>query len=123
MTTSTAPALTAAERMAAAVALLDAGASGSAHPRATAFLLRRALEGKLDTYLSRQRPALGRCRMQTKVVWLAHHLNPELAGRIAAVWSSLSGACHYQQYAMPPTVGELLSWYDEVAFVLRALPS
>ncbi|MFG2843840.1 hypothetical protein ACGF12_11795 [Kitasatospora sp. NPDC048296] len=113
--------LTSATRITAATSLLDAGPSGNAHPRAAVFLLRRALEAGLDSYIVAHRPALTRCRTETKVVWLAHHLDVRLAGRLAAVWSSLSGACHYQQTALPPTVGELLGWRDEVAFVLRGL--
>ncbi len=119
--TATADVLASADRMTAAASLLDAGSSGTAHPRAAVFLLRRALEAGLDAYISAHRPALGRCRTETKVVWLAHHLDVRLAGRLAAVWRNLSGACHYQQFALPPTVGELLGWRDEVAFVLRAL--
>ncbi|WP_329490205.1 hypothetical protein OG618_27420 [Kitasatospora sp. NBC_01246] len=104
--------------MTAVASLLDAEAP---HPRAAVFLLRRALEGGLETYISAHRSALSRCRTETKVVWLAHNLDHRLAGRLAAVWRNLSVACHHQQFALPPTVGELLGWRDEVAFVLRAL--
>ncbi|MFD7826479.1 hypothetical protein [Kitasatospora sp. NPDC059803] len=113
--------LTSATRITAATSLLDSGPSGAAHPRAAVFLLRRALEAGLDSYIYAHRPALARCRTETKVVWLAHHLDARLAGRLAAVWRNLSGACHYHQSALPPTVSELLGWRDEVAFVLRGL--
>lgn len=113
--------VSAAHRMATVASLLDATGSGTAHPRAAAFLLRRALETRLNTYIAAHRPALHRCRMETKAVWLAHHLDPQLAGRLAAVWHNLSRACHHQQFALPPTIAELRGWRDEVVFVLRAL--
>jgi hypothetical protein len=113
--------LTNAQRMAAVAALLDPEGSFKPHPRAAAFLIRRALEEHLDAYVRRNRPALARCSMGTKTVWLAHHLDSALAGRLAAVWHSLSCACHHQQYAMAPTVGEILSWRTEVEYVLAAI--
>jgi glycine/D-amino acid oxidase-like deaminating enzyme len=105
-----------------AVGALLNPSSGPVHPRAAAFLLRRAVEEQLNAYLRVHRPTLACCRTETKVVWLAHHLNPQLAGRLATVWRNLSGACHHQQFALPPTMAELLGWYDEVTFLLRALP-
>ena len=113
--------LTNAQRMAAVATLLDPEGTFKPHPRAAAFLIRRALEEHLDAYVRRNRPALARCSMGTKTVWLAHHLDSALAGRLAAVWHSLSCACHHQQYAMAPTVGEILSWRTEVEHVLAAI--
>jgi cytochrome c5 len=107
--------------MAAVASLLDREGVFKPHPRAAAFLIRRALEEHLDAYVRRNRPALARCSMGTKTVWLAHHLDSALAGRMAAVWHSLSCACHHQQYAMAPTVGEILSWRTEVEHVLAAM--
>lgn len=109
------------QRMAAAMTLIDSGSTAKAHPRAAAFLIRRALEEHLDVYLRRNRPDLERCPMLTKTVWLAQHLDPSLAGRLAAVWHSLSSACHHHQYAMAPTVAEILGWQAEVEHVLGAI--
>lgn len=109
------------QRMAAAMALVDPGGTAKAHPRAAAFLIRRALEEHLDTYVCRNRPALAHCSMLAKSIWLAQHLDSALAGRLAAVWHSLSRACHHQQYAMAPTVAEILSWRDDVEYVLAAI--
>ena len=115
------PHLTNEQRMAAVTSLIDPGAAAKAHPRAAVFLIRRALEEHLNAYIRRNRPALEHCAMGTKTIWLAQHLDSALAGRLAAVWHSLSGACHHQQYAMPPTVGEILSWHDEVEHVLKTV--
>lgn len=59
--------------------------------------------------------------MRTKTVWLAHHLDAAIAGRLEAVWQSLSCACHHQQYAMAPTPGEILGWRSKVAHVCAAI--
>lgn len=113
--------LTNDRRMAAAVTLLDPEDTATPHPRAAVFLMRRALEEHLDAYLRRHRPALARCSMRTKTVWLAQHLDSPHVGRLAAVWYSLSCACHHQRYAMAPTVSEILGWQAEVEHVLAAI--
>lgn len=114
---------TPADRLAAAAELLQGTASGGSHPRAAVFLLRRALEERLADYIAAHEPALARCRVETKAVWLAHHLSPDLAGRFASLWRNLSGACHYHQSALPPPLAELRSWHADTALVLRALPT
>jgi hypothetical protein len=110
------------DRLAVAAGLLQGSGTGPAHPRAAAFLLRRALEKHLAAYIAVYEPAMVRCRVETKAVWLAHRLSPHLAGRFAALWHNLSGACHYHQSALPPTLAELRSWHEDAAFVLRAVP-
>lgn len=108
-------------RMTSAMTLIDPGDATKSHPRAAVFLIRRALEEHLDAYVRRNRPALERCTMRTKTIWLAQHLDSALAGRLAALWHSLSCACHHQQYAMAPTVAEILSWQHDVEYVLAAI--
>ncbi|MFC1429207.1 hypothetical protein ACEZDB_00840 [Streptacidiphilus sp. N1-3] len=109
------------DRLAAVEALIDTSASGQVHPRAAVFLLRRALEERLDAYIAANEPGLSRCRTETKAVWLAHRLTPGLAGRFAGVWHALCGASHFHQSALPPTAAELRSWHEDVAFVLSAI--
>lgn len=109
------------QRMTAAMTLIDPEGTAKAHPRAAVFLIRRALEEHLDAYVRRHRPGLERCSMLTKTLWLAQHIDSTLAGRLAAVWHSLSCACHQQQYAMAPTIAEILSWQAEVEHVLKAI--
>lgn len=113
--------LTNDRRMAAAVTLLDPEDTATPHPRAAVFLMRRALEEHLDAYLRRHRPALARCSMRTKTVWLAQHLDSAQAGRLAAAWHNLSCACHYQQYPMPPTAAEVVTWRTEVEHALTTV--
>ncbi|MFC5911294.1 hypothetical protein [Streptacidiphilus monticola] len=110
-----------ARRLTAATVLLTVGESGLVHPRAAAFLLRRALEEQLDRYLRAHRPDLTACKFGTKAAWLAQHLDAQLAGRLAAVWRNLSAACHHHQFALPPSTAELRSWQEDVVHVLRAL--
>jgi cytochrome c5 len=109
------------QRLTAAMALVDPGGTATSHPRAAAFLIRRALEEHLDAYVRRNQPGLERCSMLTKTIWLAQHRDAALAGRLAAVWACLSGACHHHQYTMAPTVGEILSWLQEVEHTLKAI--
>ncbi|WP_225846850.1 hypothetical protein [Streptomyces sp. HPF1205] len=91
------------------------------HTRAAAFLLRRALDDRLDAYLRARRPALVRCSARTKTAWLAQHAGSALAGRYAATWHRLSLVCHYHGSVLPPTPAELRGWRDDVAAVLREL--
>lgn len=113
--------LTNEQRMAAVATLLDSEGAANPHPRAAAFLIRRALEEHLDAYVRRHHPGLERCPMLAKTVWLAQHLDSPHVGRLAAVWYSLSCACHHQRYAMAPTVSEILGWQAEVEHVLAAI--
>lgn len=115
-------ALTNEQRLAAVATLLDPeAAAAKPHPRAAVFLIRRALEEHLDAYVRQRRPGLERCSMLTKTVWLAQHLDPAHVGRLAAVWLSLSRACHHHQYAMAPTISEILGWQADVEHVLAAI--
>jgi hypothetical protein len=102
-----------------------AGAAASArtvHTRAAAFLLRRALDDRLNAYLQAHRPALLRCTTRTKTAWLAQHAGSALAGRYAVIWHRLSLVCHYHGSVLPPTPAELRGWRDDVAAILRELP-
>lgn len=92
------------------------------HTRAAAFLLRRALDDRLNACLQAHRPALLRCSTRTKTAWLAQQAGSALAGRYAATWHGLSLACHYHCSVLPPTPAELRGWRDDVAAVLRELP-
>lgn len=107
---------------AAATSVAGAAASaGTAHTRAAAFLLRRALDDELHVYLQTHRPALLRCTTRTKTAWLAQYAGSALAGRYAATWHRLSLACHYHCSVLPPPAEELRGWRDDVAAVLREL--
>lgn len=108
---------------AGASAVAGAAASGrTVHTRAAAFLLRRALDDRLNAYVQARHPALARCSTRTKTAWLAQHAGSALAGRYAGTWQSLSQACHYHCSVLPPTPAELRGWRDDVAAVLRELP-
>jgi hypothetical protein len=101
-----------------------AGGSGGVsapHNRAAAFLLRRALEDRLDSILGARHPVLLRCAARTRIAWLAQHVGTASAGRYATTWHCLSLACHYHRSVLPPTRAELRGWRDDVAAVLREL--
>jgi hypothetical protein len=119
--------VTPAERLSRVDALLGSYGSPSdaaARPpvRAAAFLLRRALEERLNTLLTTRHPALPpRCSTHTRCALLARLAGPALAGRCAAVWHDLSLACHYHSSVLPPPVDDVRGWRDEIAAVLQAL--
>ncbi|MDH6578857.1 hypothetical protein [Kitasatospora sp. MAP5-34] len=121
----TATTTTPLDHLTAADALLGLTTTADApgiHPRAAAFLLRRAVEDRIAGYIKHHCPHLAPCKARTKALWLAGHLHPEVAGRYASVWSTLSQACHFHTYALAPTLTELRSWRDDVAFVLDSIP-
>lgn len=92
--------------------------------RATALLLRQALESAAGTICSAWAPGLSSTPMRTQLLCLPAALGDDsLAGDVAGAWTSLSLACHYHPYDLPPTFGELRGWADVVAALVARLPT
>src|SRR5262245_51857387 len=86
-------------------------------PRASALLVRQALERALDDYWRRQAPGIERCSMRAQLLCLPAYLHADgavLAERTAYAWIRLSRACHQHVYELPPTAAELVTWIDIV---------
>jgi hypothetical protein len=92
-------------------------------PRVVAFLVRLALEKSIDEFWDRTQPGMTRCSTRAQLVCLREFAEPSLAGRTHQVWASLSAACHYHQYDLPPTAAELRTWQAEVTAIGDALES
>ncbi len=114
---------TVAERLAAADELLrgtvtDAGGLWS---RATVWLLRIAIEQAIDQLWWQVAPPLARCSMRAQLLALEPYTGPPTAGRIAALWATLSRAGHHHDYELPPALIELRGWYDETVRLIDEL--
>jgi len=101
----------------------DRRANGSWWPRATALVLRSALELELAAYWSRVEPGLEACSMRAQLTVLRR---PEYAGSgtgtdVAAAWHGLSRACHHHAYELAPTAAELRSWLQTIRVVVAEL--
>jgi hypothetical protein len=88
-------------------------------PRASALLVRQALESALDDLWRRRAPGLEQCSMRAQLLCLAAYLNghdhdDDLAQRVSYAWTGLSRACHQHVYELSPTASELASWVDTV---------
>lgn len=115
------------ERLAAADRLLDGSvpAAGGVWSRATAWILRIALEQAVDDLWSRTEPDLARCPMRAQLLALRVVTDPFTAARIAALWTALSHATHHHDYELAPGVTELRRWRDDTARIaveLAAVP-
>lgn len=116
-----------AERFAAADQLLAGSVTdaGGVWSRATAWILRLAVEQAVDELWARRAPALVRCPMRAQLLALRLHAGPDLAARVAAVWTALSRAAHHHDYELAPAVTDLRRWREqaeELADALAALP-
>lgn len=90
-------------------------------PRAAALLARQALETAIDERCAAEHEALGSCTShRAQLLCLGRLGDPTLAREAAHVWSALSRACHYHAYELPPTAGELETWFTIVDRLITA---
>ncbi len=84
-------------------------------PRASALLVRQALEESLSGYWIVKGIGLEHCSTRAQLICLREYLREgDLASRVAHTWSALSRACHHHSYELPPTVEEIKSWMEPV---------
>lgn len=96
-------------------------AAGGVWSRATAWILRIALEQSVDDLWSRTEPDLARCPMRAQLLALRVVTDPLTAARIAALWTALSHATHHHDYELAPGVTELRRWRDDTARIATEL--
>ncbi|WP_159920546.1 MULTISPECIES: hypothetical protein [Nocardia] len=98
------------------VDLLLAGSvtdAGGLWSRATAWILRIALEQAVDELWLRLAPALVRCPMRAQLIALRAFAGPEEAARVAVLWAALSRAAHHHDYELAPSVTDLRRWREQ----------
>ncbi|MEU6292113.1 hypothetical protein [Streptomyces sp. NPDC046988] len=88
--------------------------------RAAAVLLRMALDVALDAYWSRVTPSMTRVGKH-RILCLEWYADRETARRCRTTWTSLSAACHYRSYELPPAPAEVHTRLLEVSGLLLAL--
>ncbi len=98
-------------------------ASGAWWPRATAFLLRSALELELAAYWARVEPGVEVCSMRAQLTVLRRpeYAGPDTGTDVAAAWHALSRACHHHAYDLAPTAIELRTWSRSVRLTTAQL--
>ncbi|WP_067848686.1 hypothetical protein [Nocardia lijiangensis] len=118
-----APRPTVAERLDAVDRLLDGEvtAAGGVWSRATAWILRLALEQAVDELWARLAPELARCPMRAQLLALRVYAGPETGAQVAAVWAALSRAAHHHDYELAPSVTELRRWREQTAAIAGVL--
>ena len=108
------------------VDLLLAGSvtdAGGLWSRATAWILRIALEQSVDELWARLEPALMRCPMRAQLIALRTFAGPEAAAQVAALWAALSGAAHHHDYELAPSVTDLRRWREQTVATVAQLAS
>lgn len=77
-------------------------------PRATAALVRQALEQRLKEVLSAKVAGIDRAPVRAQLLCLMTFLDDtETAREVNLAWWELSQACHHLSYELPPTAPEL----------------
>lgn len=118
-----APRPTVVERFEAVDQLLDGEVTdaGGVWSRATAWILRLALEQSVDELWARTTPELMRCPMRAQLLALRSYAGPETAAQVATVWAALSRAAHHHDYELAPSVTELRRWREQSAAIAAVL--
>lgn len=95
--------------------------AGGVWSRATAWILRLALEQSVDELWARLAPDLLRCPMRAQLLALRSYAGPDTAAQVATVWAALSRAAHHHDYELAPGVTELRRWRDQTAAIALVL--
>ena len=98
---------------AARMLLDDPDVLGRASRRATAFLVRGALEASLGEWLDQHARGARSANFRVQLLVL-QRLGDEEASHIAWTWAALSQATHHHGYELPPTRGDLRRWLETV---------
>ncbi|MEV0245333.1 hypothetical protein AB0H76_01955 [Nocardia sp. NPDC050712] len=112
-----------AERFEAVDRLLDGDVTdaGGVWSRATAWILRLALEQAVDQLWLRTTPELARCPMRAQLLALRVYAGPDTAAQVATVWAALSRAAHHHDYELAPSVTELRRWREQTEAIAAVL--
>ena len=90
-------------------------------PRATAVLVRQALERGLTEVLSAKVEGIQRAPVRAQLLCLKTFLDDTAtADEVNLAWWALSRACHHLSYELPPTAAELRALIDVVDRFLEA---
>jgi hypothetical protein len=81
-------------------------------PRAAALLTRGSLEQLLDEYWTGMEPDMVHASARAQILCLSDFVDAGTAAQTAYLYGTLSDACHYHAYELPPTAGELSSWMN-----------
>ncbi|WP_225724974.1 MULTISPECIES: hypothetical protein [unclassified Nocardia] len=95
--------------------------AGGLWSRATAWILRLALEQSVDELWLRVAPELVRCPMRAQLLALRFFAGAEAAAQVATVWAALSRAAHHHDYELAPSVTELRRWREQTARIATDL--
>ncbi len=90
-------------------------------PRAGSLLARQALETALDAFWRGRELGLDRASTHAQLLCLPTYVGPDAAREASWAWWSLTRACHYHPYELPPTAAELEPLFAAVERVLVRL--
>ena len=88
--------------------------------RASALLIRQALEEALARFWRRFQPGVENAAVWSQLRCFPDYLksDPELAFRAAWAWHRLSRACHAHPYDLAPGAPEILQWIEQVEAII-----
>ncbi|MFC9475933.1 hypothetical protein ACFTS5_27430 [Nocardia sp. NPDC056952] len=100
----------------------DAAADiGGIWPRASAWMLRIALEESLRELWQAASPGMARVSLRAQLLVLPMFIGDDAAGEARLLWSELSHTAHHHDYVLAPTVEELRRWENAVRRVADAV--
>lgn len=102
--------------------ITDAGPDiGGMWPRASAWMLRIAMEQAIRELWRAVSPQMERVTVRAQLLVLPKYIGEESAGEARLLWSELSTTAHHNDFALVPAVEELRRWQDATHRVASAV--
>ncbi|MGW6698240.1 hypothetical protein [Nocardia sp. NPDC055049] len=102
--------------------ITDAGSDiGGMWPRASAWMLRIAMEQAIRELWRAVSPKMERVTVRAQLLVLPKYIGEEAAGEARLLWSELSTTAHHNDYQLAPAVEELRRWQEAAERVANAI--
>ncbi|GGK66963.1 hypothetical protein GCM10011591_43890 [Nocardia camponoti] len=90
-------------------------------PRASAWMLRIAVEQAIGELWDAVSPAMRRVTVRAQLLVLPKYVGEEVAGEVRLLWSQLSSTTHHNDFELAPALSELRRWQESVTRVTEAM--
>lgn len=102
--------------------ITDAGSDlGGMWPRASAWMLRIAMEQAIRELWRAVSPQMERVTVRAQLLVLPMYIGEEAAGEARLLWSELSTTAHHNDFELDPAVQELRRWQEAAQRVTSAV--
>lgn len=94
---------------------------GGMWPRASAWMLRIAVEQAIQELWRAVSPQMERVTLRAQLLVLPKYIGEEAAGEARLLWSELSATAHHNDYELAPAIQELRRWQEAAERVAGAV--